>query len=121
MDIVVKIVGIVFILIAIVYLLKPDVLKRMMEFFKHGKRMYFAGLMRFALAVIFLLGARECDITWVIVVFGILFLISGLLVFTIGLEKLKSMIDWYLKQSALLLRVVAAIALALGAVIVYAA
>ena len=72
MDIVVKIVGIVFILIAIVYLLKPDVLKRMMEFFKHGKRMYFAGLMRFALAVIFLLGARECDITWVIVVFGIL-------------------------------------------------
>ena len=33
MDIIVKIVGIVFILIAIVYLLKPDVLKRMMEFF----------------------------------------------------------------------------------------
>ena len=78
MDIVIKIVGIAIVFIAIVYLLKPDVLKRLMEFFKQGKRLYFAGLIRFALAIVFLLGARECDITWVIVVFGILFLISYL-------------------------------------------
>jgi uncharacterized protein YjeT (DUF2065 family) len=92
-----------------------------MEFFKQGKRLYFAGLIRFALAIIFLLGARECDITWVIAAFGILFIISGLLIFTLGLEKLRAILDWYQKQPLLLLRVLALIALAVGAVIIYAA
>ena len=75
MDIIIKIIGIAFILLAIVYLLKPDVMKALMEFFKQGRRIYFAGLIRFVLAIIFLLAARECDITWVIVAFGILFII----------------------------------------------
>ena len=121
MDIIVKIVGVVIIIAAIVYLLKPGVMKWLMEFFKQGKRIYFAGLIRLVLAVVFLLGARECDITWVIAAFGILFLISGLLIFILGLEKLKSIIDWYQKQSVLLLRVVAVIALAIGGVIIYSA
>jgi len=121
MDTVIKIIGIVFVVMTIVYLLKPDVMKWLMEFFKKGKRMYFAALIRFVLAVVFLLAARECDITWVIVVFGILFLISGLLIFILGPERIKSMIDWYQKQSVLLLRVMAVIGLAIGAIIIYAA
>jgi len=121
MDIVVQVIGIVFVCVGIVYLLKPAVMKRLMEFFKQGKRMYFAGLIRFVLAVIFLLGARECDITWVIVVFGILFLIGGLLIFILGPKKLRRIIDWWQKQSALLLRVAAVIALAIGAIIIYSA
>ena len=118
---IIKIVGIVIIIAAIVYLLKPDVMKWLMEFFKKGKRIYFAGLIRLVLAVVFLLGARECDITWVIAAFGILFLISGLLVFMLGLERLKSIIGWYQKQSVLFLRVIALIALAIGGVIIYSA
>ncbi|UCE98672.1 MAG: hypothetical protein JSV82_05635 [Planctomycetota bacterium] len=121
MDTVVKIVGVVFVVIGIIYLIKPGVIKSLMEFFKQGKRLYFAGLIRFALAIVFLLAARECDITWVIVVFGILFIISGLLIFILGLERLRSMIDWWQKQSLLLLRVIALITLALGAIILYSA
>ena len=121
MDIIVKIVGIVIVCVAIVYLLKPNVMKWLMEFFKQGKRIYIAGLIRFVLAVVFLLGARECDITWVIVTLGILFIISGLLIFTLGPKKLRTMLDWYQKQSVLLLRVLAIVALAIGAVIIYSA
>ncbi len=121
MDTVVKIAGIFFVLIGIVYLLKPGVLKGLMEFFKQGKRIYFAGLIRFVLAVVFLLAARECDITWVIVVFGILFMLSGLLVFTLGARRLKSLLEWWQRQSFLLLRLVAVIILAMGAVIIYSA
>ena len=121
MDIVIKIIGIVFVCFAIVFLLKPAVMNYLMEFFKKGQRIYLAGLVRLVLAVVFLLGARECDITWVIVVFGILFLISGLLIFMLGPKKCKSMIDWYQKQSVLLLRVFAVIALAIGAIIIYSA
>ena len=121
MDTVIKIIGIFFVAIAIVFLLKPAVMNYLMEFFKKGKRIYFAGLVRLAFAVIFLLGARECDITWVIVVFGILFLISGVSVFMLGPEKIRRMIDWWQKQSILLLRVMAIITLAIGAIIIYAA
>jgi len=121
MDIVVKIVGIVFVFVGIVYLLKPGVLKSFIEFFKKGKRIYFVGLLRFVLAVIFLLAANQCERTWVIIVFGILFMISGLLVFTLGAKRLNSILDWWQRQSSVLLRLMALIALAIGAVIIYCA
>ena len=121
MDVVVKVIGIVFIFLAILYLLKPDVMKRLMEFFKKGKRIYFAGLIRFALAVVFLLAASDCKMPWVIIAFGILFIIGGLLIFLLGPEKVRSMIAWWQKQSLLLLRVLAIVTLAVGAIIVYAA
>jgi len=121
MDIVIKTLGILIALVGIIYFLRPDVMKWLMEFFKQGKRIYFAGLIRFALAVVFLVAARECKHSWVIFAFGILFIISGLLIFMLGPERLKSIIDWYQKQSVLLLRVVAVIALAIGGVIIYSA
>jgi len=121
MDIVIQSLGIVFALVGIVYLLRPDVMKWLMEFFKQGKRMYFAGLIRFALAIVFLVGARECKRFWVIFAFGILFIIGGLLIFILGPQKLKTILDWYEKQSTVLLRVIAIIVLAVGAVIIVSA
>jgi len=121
MDIVIKIIGIVIVLLAAFFLIKPDIIKHVLEFFKQGKRLYIAGLIRLVLAVVFLLAARECDLTWVIVVFGILFLISGLSIFMIGAEKLKPMINWFQNKSALTLRLIAVIVLAIGAIIIYSA
>ncbi|MHC4659019.1 MAG: hypothetical protein ACYS83_07575 [Planctomycetota bacterium] len=114
----VRIVGIIIALAGVVYLLKPSVMKWLMEFFKQGRRLYFAGLIRFALAVIFFSAYRDCDQRWVIFAFGILFLISGMLIFVIPLEKLKAYIGWWQKQSLILLRVMALIAVAIGAVII---
>ncbi len=121
MDIVIKSLGIVIILIGIVYLLKPDVMKWLMEFFKQGKRIYLAGLIRFALAVAFFSAYRDCDQRWIIFAFGILFLIGGLLIFILGPEKIKRILDWWQKQSVLLLRVMAVLTLAIGAVIIFSA
>jgi uncharacterized protein YjeT (DUF2065 family) len=105
----------------IVYFLKPDIMKRLMEFFKQGRRIYFAALLRLVLAVVFLLTARQCSHFWVIFAFGILFIISGLLIFILGLEKVKSYISWWQKQPLVLLRVMALIGLAIGALIIYSA
>jgi len=121
MNIVIKILGIFFVLIGIVFLLRPDVMKRLMEFIKKGKRIYFAGVIRFVLAIVFLLGASECYQKWLIAVFGILFLMSGLLIFILGPEKIRRILDWYQKQPVLIFRVIAVIVLALGAVIIYSA
>ena len=116
---VIKIIGIIIVLIGILFLLKPDVMKKLMGFMKKGRRIYLAGILRFALSVIFLLGAGECYYKWIIAAFGIIFLISGLLIFTLGPEKIRRMLDWYQNQPIMIFRVIAGIVLICGAVIVY--
>jgi len=113
----IRIVGVVCVIAGILYMFKPDVPRRLMVFFKKGSRIYLAGVMRFALAVVFLIGADRCRHKWVIVGFGILFLVSGLLVFMLGAKRLRTMIDWFQKSPALLLRGLGVIALAIGAII----
>lgn len=121
MAFIIKGLGIVFVFVGILHLIKPDIAKRIMGFFKKGKRIYFVGLIRFALAVVFLLGARECDIKWVIVVFGILFIISGLITFMLGPRRAGPILDWFQRQSSILVRVIAVIILAVGAIVIYSA
>ncbi|HUW19319.1 MAG TPA: hypothetical protein VMW16_08460 [Sedimentisphaerales bacterium] len=118
MDLVVKIIGIVIVLIAIAYFLKPGVIKWLMEFFKKGNRIYFAGLIRFAMAIVFFVAAGECKNFWVILTFGILFLISGLLIFVMGPGRLRPIFEWAQNQSAFVLRMLALVAFAVGVVII---
>jgi len=119
MNIVIKILGIIFVCIAVVFLLKPDFIKTIMEFFKKGNRIYLAGLLRLALAVVFLLAARECKNFWVIFILGILLLISGLLVFVLGPARIRPIIDWSQRQSLLLIRIIAFVPLAIGVLIIF--
>jgi uncharacterized protein YjeT (DUF2065 family) len=121
MAIAVRVIGIVLVFAAAVYLVKPDVMKRILEFFKKGNRLYIAGSIRFALAIVFLLGASRCQRPWVIIAFGILLLIGGLLIFVLGPEKLRGLLEWWQRQPVLLLRVIALIFLVIGAIIVYSA
>ena len=121
MNLVIKVIGVVFVLIAIGYFLKPDILKSLMEFFKKGRRIYLAALARFVLGIVFLLGARECDMPVVIGILGVVFLVAGLLIILLGPEKVNGIIDWYQKQSKFFFRTLALVLFALGIAIIYAA
>ena len=119
--IVIKSLGILFTLMGIAYLLKPGIIKKLMRFFKKGKRIYFAGLVRFVLAIVFFVAARECRHFWIIFASGVIFLIGGLLIFTIGPDKIRRIFDWYEQQSALVFRVIAVVVLAFGIIIIFSA
>lgn len=121
MVIVIKSLGSVFILIGFVYLFRPIILKNLMSFFKKGKRVYFAGLVRFALAVIFLLAATQCREPKIVGIFGILFLISGILVFVLGPDMIRRIFDWYETQSNVIFRVIASAVIVVGAIIIFSA
>ncbi|MHC4509163.1 MAG: hypothetical protein ACYTAO_09425 [Planctomycetota bacterium] len=121
MHIVIKSLGVLFALMGVAYLLRPEIIKRLMEFFKEGKRIYFAGLLRFALAIVFFVGARECRSFWVILACGIIFLLGGSLIFALGPEKIRRMLDWYVEQSMLIFRVIALIVLVFGLIVVFSA
>ncbi len=121
MSTAIQIIGIVIVAIGVVYILKPSAMKRLFEFFKKGNRLYVAVPIRLALAVVFLIGARECKHFWVIFVLGILLLISGILVLLLGPKKLVPILEWFQGQSEILQRVVALIVLAVGVVIIISA
>jgi uncharacterized protein YjeT (DUF2065 family) len=110
-----------FALMGIAYLLRPNIIKKLMGFFKKGKRIYFAGLIRFALAIVFFVGARECRYFWIIFASGLIFLIGGLLIFMLGPEKIRRILDWYQNQPTLIFRVIALIVLVFGAIIIFSA
>ncbi len=119
--IVIKLLGIVIALMGVAYLLRPQIVKRLMGFFKKGNRMYLPGLVRLALAVVFFVGARECRYFWSIFILGVLFLLSGLLIFLLGPAKLRTILEWYQKQPVIVFRVIAAVVTAVGVVIVFSA
>lgn len=121
MSIVIRIVGVVLGLLGVLYLVKPVVLKVLLEFLKKGKLIYVAGLIRLALAVVFLLAARECGVPKVITAFGILSMVSGLMTFMLGPKKLVPLIDWFLKQPVWVLRLLGVMTSAIAGIIIYAA
>jgi hypothetical protein len=121
MDTVIKAIGTVIVCIGLVYLIKPEILKGFMLFFSKGSRLYLAALVRFALAITFFLGASQCKIMWLITAFGAIFLLSGLLILILGLEKAKGIINWYLEQPTFMFRVIASIVMCVGFIIVFAA
>ena len=121
METVIKIIGTVIVCIGLVYLIKPEIFRVIMGFFVKGNRLYIAAVIRFSLAIVFFLGARHCGIKWVIVLFGLIFLLSGLLIFMLGLERAKGVIRWYQEQPSFVYRIVAIIVLSVGLIITYSA
>jgi uncharacterized protein YjeT (DUF2065 family) len=118
---VIKVIGTVIVVMGLVYLIKPQILKEIMRFFAKGGRLYLAALVRFALAIVFFLGARHCGIRWVIVMFGLIFLLSGLLIFMLGLQRARGIINWYQKQPIVIFRIMAIVVLIVGLIILYSA
>jgi hypothetical protein len=118
MYFVIRIIGIVVILMALLYMARPDALRRLLGFFRKGNRIYLQALVRFALAVLFFVSARECKNFWVIFIFGILFLISGILILLLGPRRFEPILLWWQAQSPWILRFLGVIMLAVGIIIV---
>jgi hypothetical protein len=121
MQITIRIIGILMFMAGILFLINPQIIKQIITFLQKGYRIYFVGMLRIALAVVFLLGARQCGMTRVIIVLAILFLISGLSIFMLGSGKIQRILKWYLRQPIFFLRILALIPLILGGLIIYAA
>ena len=121
METVIKIIGIAIVVTGIAYLFRPDIMKRLMEFFKKDARIYIAGLVRFVLGVVFLLAARECDRSAIIGALGVLFLAGGVLIFILGSERMRRILEWWLTKPVWIMQILAVVTAAFGALIIYAA
>jgi hypothetical protein len=121
MILLVKVIGIFIACMGAVIILNPQIMKNMVMFWRQGKKLYFAGVLRILFGVIFLLSVSRAKIPVVMLVFGIFSLIAGILVFILGLEKIRGMLDWWQKRPNGILRLMALLVLILGFLIVYSA
>ena len=120
MPITVKIIGILVIALAIIFIARVDVLEK---FIKHiigeNKMIYFGGVIRLVIGAFLLLAASQCKIPLLILILGIITLASGILIFFLGLEKIKGMLNWILERPQIVRRLLPIVALIYGALLAY--
>ncbi len=121
MQAVIAIIGMLIVVEGILFMINPMLMRKFIDFFLQGKLIYIAGVVRVVLAVIFLVFANQCVHSWIIIIFGVAFLIGAIFIFAVNIDKLKNMLRWWKLQKDYLIRSVGLIASVLGLLIVYGA
>jgi len=121
MLILVKLIGIVIVCFGLIFLLKPQTMKNYMSFWVTGKRIYMGALINILIGIVFLLGASQCRLVGFIIAVGIMSLLKGIILFISGPERLKSMLRFWSEKPAAVVRLMALIAIAFGALLIYSA
>lgn len=113
--------GIFFLCIGIAFVHRPEWTEVVISFLEKGKRIYLVGFVRLLCGVVLLVAATQCRKTAVIVALGVLFLLSGIVVFTLGPRRIRPFLDWWKERSLFWKRLLCLLILAFGALILYAA
>ena len=119
MLILAKLIGIIIAVLGIVYLVSPKIMKQVIGYFDQDKKIYVGGVVRLLFAIILLLAASQCRLTGIVVVLGILFLVGGVLVFSLGMDKEKAALNWLKERPDMILRLFALIPVAVGVLLIY--
>ncbi|MBI5145519.1 MAG: hypothetical protein HZA27_04990 [Candidatus Omnitrophica bacterium] len=121
MVILVRIIGWVVVVAGLVFVVNPDELKKYVSFCSKGERPHLMGITRLCLGVILLAASSECR--WPVIVwsFGVLSLVKSLLIFALGIDKVRAILNWWGKRPSDVIRLLGAIALALGVLLIYSA
>ena len=122
MVLTVKVIGILLIAFSVILLIRPQALKSMLVFvIEQQKMIYFAAVLRLVIGALLLLAASNAAIPIIIIVLGIIFLVSGIMIFFLGVDRVKSIVEKFLDKSDMVYRALAAIPLVVGILLVWAA
>jgi len=117
----VKIIGLFVTAMGIIALLNPNIIKIMMAFWKEGKRLYVAGVIRICVGVLFLYCSPMAMRPNIIFILGILAILGGLFIIIRGPKKMKLILENLSKKPVNFLRWLSLIILAFGALIIFSA
>ena len=120
MEGIVKLMGIVMVAIGVIYFVKPATMKKIADYFLKEQRLKIGGVISIIIGVIFLGTASKCAIPLVVTLFGILALAKGIVIFALGQQKIKTMLDTLTKKTPKTIRGFALIEIILGIVLIYA-
>ncbi|MFC1708572.1 hypothetical protein ACFL2J_00735 [Candidatus Omnitrophota bacterium] len=120
MEGLVKLMGIIVMVFGVVYFVKPNLMKKMASFFAKDKWIYVGGILSFIIGIVFLRAASQCAISWLVILLGLLAILKGVLVFVLGQQKIKSLLDKLNKKTLKTLRIYALVKITVGVILIYA-
>ncbi len=118
---IVKLIAVIFIALGLSFAFNPKSLRKLIEFFCQGIRIYMVAILRIILGIIFLISARECRNTGIMIIIGVIVLFAGILIFILGTEKIAKISGQIINSSDLSLRVISLVPIILGGLILYSA
>lgn len=119
MLILAKLIAVIIFTIGAVFIINPALIKSFIEFARVGKRYYIGGIIRLVFGAVYLLAASRSKCPWLIFAFGILFIIVGILIFALGEQKIKQILNWLYEKPLSKLRFMAIIPIVIGLVLIF--
>lgn len=121
MALIVKAIGILIFAMGVVYLVRPALVRSVIDYAKVGKRCYIFGAVRVVIGTLLLVAIPHVTLPWVVGVIGALILIKGILVFALGLPRVHALLDRFYGVPENKLRMLIAMAVVVGVLLIYAA
>jgi uncharacterized protein YjeT (DUF2065 family) len=117
MIILVKLVGVLIMALGLTIFASPTITQKIFSFFKEGKNIYYAGVFRVVLGVLLFLTAAKSTVPLAAIALGLMFLVSGIVVFAADTEKLKTFISSFSEMPTLVIRLLGLVATSFGILI----
>ncbi len=114
MIILVKLIGVLITIVGLGIFASPQLTQKIFDFIKEGKRIYYAGVARVIVGLLILICASRSMVPIAAIALGLMFLVSGIVIFAADLEKLKAFIGQYAEMPGLVVRLLGLVAASFG-------
>jgi|SRR5581483_2800401 len=120
MNVIVVIVGWLILLLGLLGIASPHSLVNGVLGMSSATRFYVTVIVRIVVGIIFLFAARRCRVAWLVYLFGVIILLSGLVLLFLGAGRLDEIINWFAARSDLSLRSAYVVDVIIGALLIFA-
>lgn len=121
MDAFVRAVGIFILVAGVLIAAKPHIARMLIGFAKVGKRVQIGGGIRILIGILFFVALPHVAWPWIVGIFGLLALASGVTILSIGVVRAHQFLDWFFIKTDKEIRIYSAILVAMGILLIYAA
>ena len=117
MVILAKLVGLLIMVLGLTIFASPHLTQKLFDFFKEGKRIYYAGVIRTLVGLLLFFCVPRSAVPLAAIALGLMFLVSGIVVFAVDVEKLKAFLASYSEMPGLVIRLLGLVAASFGILI----
>lgn len=100
---------------------RSSCMRWILEFFREGKKVYLAALVRVIVGGVFLVASTNSSIPWLMAFVGLLCIWTSFVMFLLKLSALQGLIDWWLELDDKYLNISGIILIFVGALLLLAA
>lgn len=113
--------GIFYVALGVLFFVKPQAIRSFIDFVRVGKRCYIGGVVRIIIGGLLLWATPQAAFPWVPGIIGVLAVVSGILTYVIGLQRVYAILNWWYGLDDNKLRIMAVVAGVFGVLLIYSA